>query len=85
MSETTRIGFLGAGKMATALAQGWIAAGLFFSWYLYQFKPALALEAVKLAGYVSIGLGVFSFFLPHTPPAPRKPRPSPPPPRAASR
>src|SRR6266542_1237489 len=28
MSETLRIGFLGAGKMATALAQGWIKAGL---------------------------------------------------------
>lgn len=28
MSETYRIGFLGAGKMATALAQGWIHAGL---------------------------------------------------------
>ncbi len=28
MSETHRIGFLGAGKMATALAQGWIHAGL---------------------------------------------------------
>jgi pyrroline-5-carboxylate reductase len=28
MSETLRIGFLGAGKMATALAQGWINAGL---------------------------------------------------------
>jgi pyrroline-5-carboxylate reductase len=28
MSETHRIGFLGAGKMATALAQGWIKAGL---------------------------------------------------------
>jgi pyrroline-5-carboxylate reductase len=28
MSESNRIGFLGAGKMATALAQGWINAGL---------------------------------------------------------
>jgi pyrroline-5-carboxylate reductase len=28
MSEMLRIGFLGAGKMATALAQGWIQAGL---------------------------------------------------------
>ena len=28
MSETYRIGFLGAGKMATALAKGWIQAGL---------------------------------------------------------
>src|SRR5436190_1817113 len=28
MSEPLRIGFLGAGKMATALAQGWIQAGL---------------------------------------------------------
>lgn len=27
-SSTPRIGFLGAGKMATALARGWIAAGL---------------------------------------------------------
>jgi pyrroline-5-carboxylate reductase len=27
MSETLRIGFLGAGKMATALAQGWLQAG----------------------------------------------------------
>src|SRR5262245_14069070 len=28
MSTTCRIGFLGAGKMATALAQGWLRAGL---------------------------------------------------------
>jgi pyrroline-5-carboxylate reductase len=28
MSDTLRIGFLGAGKMATALARGWINAGL---------------------------------------------------------
>src|SRR5438477_295517 len=28
MSESLRIGFLGAGNMATALAQGWIKAGL---------------------------------------------------------
>jgi pyrroline-5-carboxylate reductase len=28
MSEARRIGFLGAGKMATALAQGWLQAGL---------------------------------------------------------
>jgi pyrroline-5-carboxylate reductase len=28
MSAGTRIGFLGAGKMATALARGWLAAGL---------------------------------------------------------
>jgi len=28
MSDTLRIGFLGAGKMATALAQGWINAKL---------------------------------------------------------
>jgi pyrroline-5-carboxylate reductase len=28
MSDTLRIGFLGAGKMATALAQGWINSGL---------------------------------------------------------
>lgn len=28
MSDTFRIGFLGAGKMATALARGWIQAGL---------------------------------------------------------
>lgn len=28
MSEPLRIGFVGAGKMATALAQGWIRAGL---------------------------------------------------------
>ena len=28
MGETPRIGFLGAGKMATALASGWLKAGL---------------------------------------------------------
>src|SRR5688572_14959851 len=28
MAEVGRIGFLGAGKMATALARGWIQAGL---------------------------------------------------------
>jgi pyrroline-5-carboxylate reductase len=28
MADTTRFGFIGAGKMATALARGWISAGL---------------------------------------------------------
>src|SRR5207237_5442838 len=28
MSDDLRIGFIGAGKMATALAQGWLKAGL---------------------------------------------------------
>ncbi|MBX7106104.1 MAG: pyrroline-5-carboxylate reductase [Gemmataceae bacterium] len=28
MADTTRFGFIGAGKMATALARGWVAAGL---------------------------------------------------------
>ncbi len=51
---------------------GWIAAGFFFTWYLYNFKPEGVLECFKLAGYVSIAYGVFSWFLPHTPPTPAK-------------
>jgi MFS family permease len=49
-------------------AVGWIAAGLFFAWYLNTFKPTLALEPVRFAGWVSIAYGVYCLFLPHTPP-----------------
>jgi pyrroline-5-carboxylate reductase len=42
MSETLRIGFLGAGKMATALAQGWIKAGLTSSEHVCASDPVPA-------------------------------------------
>ena len=47
---------------------GWIAAGFFFTWYLNQYKPELALECLKIAGYLSIPFGFLCFFLPNTPP-----------------
>jgi pyrroline-5-carboxylate reductase len=43
MTATRRIGFLGAGQMATALAQGWAAAGLLeqsTSWASDPYTPA---------------------------------------------
>ena len=40
-SDTPRIGFLGAGKMATALARGWLSAGLAAS------DQAIASEAAR--------------------------------------
>src|ERR1017187_4561721 len=42
MSETLRIGFLGAGKMATALAQGWIKAGLTAAEHVCASDPVAA-------------------------------------------
>ena len=39
MSEMLRIGFLGAGKMATALAQGWLQSGLTASQHLCASDP----------------------------------------------
>ena len=42
MSEPLRIGFLGAGKMATALAQGWIQAGLTVAGQVCASDPAAA-------------------------------------------
>jgi nucleoside transporter len=53
---------------------GWIAAGLFLSIVLRQLMPGLlhglgGADSLWLAGGVSLILGLFSFFLPHTPPA----------------
>jgi pyrroline-5-carboxylate reductase len=42
MSEMLRIGFLGAGKMATALAQGWLKSGLTASQHLCASDPIAA-------------------------------------------
>jgi pyrroline-5-carboxylate reductase len=39
MSDPLRIGFLGAGKMATALAQGWLKAGLVRAEHLRSSDP----------------------------------------------
>ncbi len=49
---------------------GWIVAGLFFVWYQRQYDPPAALEALKIAGYLSIAYGVFCLVLPPTPPVP---------------
>ncbi len=46
---------------------GWIVAGLLVGFFGWSAK----LEIMKLAAYSSIALGIFSFFLPHTP-APAK-------------
>ncbi len=51
---------------------GWIAAGLFFAWYLNTNPSTPALEPLKIAGYISMVYAVFCLFLPHTPPTPAK-------------
>ncbi len=52
---------------------GWIAAGLFVSFVLSQFASSLLPEQTALplycTGVASILLGLYSFTLPHTPPA----------------
>src|SRR6266480_3635752 len=45
-----RIGFLGAGKMATALARGWIAAGLLAPERCRASDPVAAARQVFVAG-----------------------------------
>src|SRR4051794_10809102 len=45
MTDALRIGFLGAGKMATALAQGWIKAGLTASERVCASDPVPAARA----------------------------------------
>ncbi len=48
---------------------GWIAAGLVLTlWRTKGFMPGVA-DSLMLAGFFSIVMGVFSFFLPHTPPS----------------
>ncbi|MEJ7912694.1 MAG: MFS transporter, partial [Chitinophagaceae bacterium] len=47
---------------------GWIAAGLVIGWLNWEQENALA-NTFTLAGGASLALGIFSFFLPNTPPA----------------
>ncbi|GIW87079.1 MAG: MFS transporter [Isosphaeraceae bacterium] len=76
MGLTNAIAFKGLGEgnekyfawIRNMGAVGWIVAGLFFAWYLNTFKPTLALEPLRFAGWVSIAYGVYCLFLPHTPP-----------------
>jgi nucleoside transporter len=46
---------------------GWIVAGLLIGWFHWEKDNALAMT-FKMAAAASLILGVFSFFLPHTPP-----------------
>jgi nucleoside transporter len=48
---------------------GWIAAGLIIGWMAWEAKPETLGITYKVAAIVSVAFGVYSFFLPHTPPA----------------
>jgi len=43
---------------------GWIVAGLFISWKKWDTQ----IEPFQIAAYASFAMGIYSFFLPHTPP-----------------
>jgi nucleoside transporter len=48
---------------------GWIAAGLIIGWMAWEAKPETLGITYKVAAIVSVVFGVYSFFLPNTPPA----------------
>jgi nucleoside transporter len=48
---------------------GWIAAGLIIGWMAWEAKPETLGITYKVAAIVSVAFGVYSFFLPKTPPA----------------
>jgi nucleoside transporter len=48
---------------------GWIAAGLIIGWMAWEAKPETLGITYKVAAIVSVAFGVYSFFLPNTPPA----------------
>jgi nucleoside transporter len=48
---------------------GWIAAGLIIGWMAWEAKPETLGVTYKVAAIVSVAFGVYSFFLPNTPPA----------------
>jgi nucleoside transporter len=48
---------------------GWIAAGLIIGWMAWEAKPETLGITYKVAAIVSAAFGVYSFFLPNTPPA----------------
>src|ERR1035438_4598491 len=56
MSDTLCIGFLGAGKMAAALAQGWIKAGLVTSEHVSASDPVPAAreQFTKTTGVIAL-------------------------------
>jgi nucleoside transporter len=47
---------------------GWIVAGLIIGWMAWEKNPASLSVTFKVAAVVAAALGVFSFFLPDTPP-----------------
>jgi nucleoside transporter len=47
---------------------GWIAAGLIIGWMAWEAKPETLGITYKVAAIVSVAFGVYSFFLPNTPP-----------------
>lgn len=47
---------------------GWIAAGLIIGWMAWEKNPAELSVTFKVAAIISAAFGVYSFFLPHTPP-----------------
>jgi nucleoside transporter len=48
---------------------GWIVAGLYLTaWRKFGVPPGIA-DSLMLAGIFSVAMGVFCFFLPHTPPS----------------
>jgi nucleoside transporter len=47
---------------------GWIASGLIIGWMAWEKNPETLGVTYKVAAIVSAGFGVYSFFLPNTPP-----------------
>ena len=47
---------------------GWIAAGLIIGWMAWEGNPASLSITYKVAAVVSAAFGIYSFFLPNTPP-----------------
>lgn len=47
---------------------GWIVAGLIIGWMAWEKNPADLSVTFKVAAVVAAGFGIFSFFLPDTPP-----------------
>ena len=47
---------------------GWIAAGLLLALWLYQVTGSTQVAGLEVAALFSLALGIFDFFLPHTPP-----------------
>ena len=58
-----------AGQIRVWGTIGWIAAGLLLAlWRWTRSSESKVSDCLSLAGLLSLGMGIFCFFLPHTPP-----------------